>query len=1191
MGESRQTIEANTYQLVIKNLNNEGDSNSITLIYDSSIASQSSINNATLPFSCTLNDFTIEKEIYRPGKLSFTLSLDWKGNTINIKTIYTAFEHGVLQLTQGSGSDAFHIADNYYIFNIQLERPRSGTTMYARFEAYSPDKFLTLDKYCKAYTGQKFISDVFLKKANWPDAVALFTGQTDIASLVSLNLQFMTFVRKETVTNDIPASDFTPTSSENNPSSSSGNNTTSTTKEIDVVYEFIQPYLVQYNESFFDFIVRVTNRCGEYFFYEGNKFNVGLKIPQNNSAPSDAIQIENYISINFSQRQSSAWNDGTFSEVHQSYTEGKKLLSTEKASLKRDSHQANDDLLYPIPPKDKYSSWKDYAQWPEAFWISTVASALNEANLADILTQIVYQPVTTRISSQQSSDSANDDYKDSYFKGNYLGERVYDESGSGSDQNSTEDKPKSADEVDDKYGVYMFSSTPNGKDNVAYSLKFYADIQQGIEKTEQSRIHVVLENYFYKISLGSFIHFGDVNDSYIVVKINGNVKAATATESGEYFEFEAVPYHASEKNYPPSAHVAPICLSNPQRALITHNSDPLKLGRVRVRYPWQGDSDDPSPWIRIAQPMASKDSGFRFLPEKGDEAIINYENGNIEKPYVEGMLYSMQRPPAFGLKGSSTRVFSSVNGHSIIFSDPGGSTNLFKPFSSLWGTLGTYIPQMKQDIEKDSFRKAMGGIQFTDKYGLYSISMSSEKRTISINSPLGKVNINAFTGITISAPNGNVKIVGKNVDIVAGNNLTLTSGKNRDFLPKSPGDLGMKVVENVIGKFTLIDFATVRTVMETFLRPIAGTLRLSSKRYLCIEAGKGSTQIIGRKTVQNFELKKSFNPFNIKDSIMGNFTINAHSRANTIFTSNIPATLSALHQAITDLFNDYQNKCINILTACAVYDNACSSLQTLTVDLADYLTDTSIPESKAVFRKVQNQEALQPVEMKDDLPDDALPQTVTTIRDTVQVINAAATRLETLRYDENDMLNNRLQNTIVESDATLTDLVHNLCAPVVPEKAVDKNVTADAVARMLADKSIFRHIMWQALNYLVEHQKTEEGANYSEGIKKSGIGSVSSYSDDQAWVKSVNGISKESAAGSIAKKLVKEFVGVDKLDGIMDQYLWDTTDHGKVLLSDVKGKTLHIDQGAWATYMESRQGVDDIDHVIAQIKTTLHLLD
>ena len=72
----------------------------------------------------------------------------------------------------------------------------------------------------------------------------------------------------------------------------------------------------------------------------------------------------------------------------------------------------------------------------------------------------------------------------------------------------------------------------------------------------------------------------------------------------------------------------------------------------------------------------------------------------------------------------------------------------------------------------------MGGIEFTDEHGLYSISMSSDKRAISIDSPLGKVNISAFTGITISAPNGNVRIEGKNIDIVAGNNLSISSGNN-----------------------------------------------------------------------------------------------------------------------------------------------------------------------------------------------------------------------------------------------------------------------------------------------------------------------------------------------------------------------------------------------------------------------------
>ena len=40
---------------------------------------------------------------------------------------------------------------------------------------------------------------------------------------------------------------------------------------------------------------------------------------------------------------------------------------------------------------------------------------------------------------------------------------------------------------------------------------------------------------------------------------------------------------------------------------------------------------------------------------------------------------------------------------------------------------------------------------------------------------------NAFTGITISAPNGDVSITGKNVSIRAGNNLTLESGTNVNY--------------------------------------------------------------------------------------------------------------------------------------------------------------------------------------------------------------------------------------------------------------------------------------------------------------------------------------------------------------------------------------------------------------------------
>ena len=129
----------------------------------------------------------------------------------------------------------------------------------------------------------------------------------------------------------------------------------------------------------------------------------------------------------------------------------------------------------------------------------------------------------------------------------------------------------------------------------------------------------------------------------------------------------------------------------------------------------------------------------------------------------------------------------------------------------------------------------MGGIELTDEYGLYSISMSTEKRAISVDSPFGNVSINAFTGITISAPNGNIKIEGKNIDIVAGNNLSISSGNNidtefwpfkwdkekQDFVGTKEGrDFGKGLLKTAIGKLTPIKMKLIRTIIETFLRPM-----------------------------------------------------------------------------------------------------------------------------------------------------------------------------------------------------------------------------------------------------------------------------------------------------------------------------------------------------------------------------------
>ena len=142
---------------------------------------------------------------------------------------------------------------------------------------------------------------------------------------------------------------------------------------------------------------------------------------------------------------------------------------------------------------------------------------------------------------------------------------------------------------------------------------------------------------------------------------------------------------------------------------------------------------------------------------------------------------------------------------------------------------------------------------------MYSIDMSSDKRSVKISSSLGTVKLDAFTGITISAPNGDIKIEGKNVSIEAGNKLTLTSGTNikghvddnikklvrgesaLHIFPTITSTLASRLIGEVAQ--SPVDVGLVRTLLETFLKPIDGTMCIKSKRYLKFEAGLGKAMV------------------------------------------------------------------------------------------------------------------------------------------------------------------------------------------------------------------------------------------------------------------------------------------------------------------------------------------------------------
>ena len=75
-------------------------------------------------------------------------------------------------------------------------------------------------------------------------------------------------------------------------------------------------------------------------------------------------------------------------------------------------------------------------------------------------------------------------------------------------------------------------------------------------------------------------------------------------------------------------------------AEVTDNADPENLGRVQVQFAWQKSRNKTTNWIRVrsldagSSETVSKNRGFVFVPEIGDQVMVDFELGDPCRPYV-----------------------------------------------------------------------------------------------------------------------------------------------------------------------------------------------------------------------------------------------------------------------------------------------------------------------------------------------------------------------------------------------------------------------------------------------------------------------------------------------------------------------------------------------------------------------------
>jgi uncharacterized protein involved in type VI secretion and phage assembly len=215
--------------------------------------------------------------------------------------------------------------------------------------------------------------------------------------------------------------------------------------------------------------------------------------------------------------------------------------------------------------------------------------------------------------------------------------------------------------------------------------------------------------------------------------------------------------------------------------IVTNNKDPDKLGRLKVKFPWFSDNNE-TDWVRVTTFMTGGERGSFFLPEVGDEVLVAFEHGNINRPYVIGALWNgIDKPPETNSDGKNNiRKIKSRSGHEFIFNDEESKENV-----EIHTKAGHKI--LLDDKSGEEKMKIL------DKTGNNSILIDSVENSVTIS---GQKKIDIKSGnnsIVINSDENSIVISSQTkIEIKSGNNSIMIDSAANSITISSQAQLSIK---------------------------------------------------------------------------------------------------------------------------------------------------------------------------------------------------------------------------------------------------------------------------------------------------------------------------------------------------------------------------------------------------------------
>ena len=221
--------------------------------------------------------------------------------------------------------------------------------------------------------------------------------------------------------------------------------------------------------------------------------------------------------------------------------------------------------------------------------------------------------------------------------------------------------------------------------------------------------------------------------------------------------FEGIP--ASMERIPVNNVVIPE--AHPMLAKVISNADPESQGRVKVQFVWQEEQNKTTNWIRVrsldagSSEVVSKNRGFVFIPEEGDQVLVGFELNNPSRPFVSGSLFHRQNGEG-GKVNNNIKSIITRSGHTIIFDDSeNGESITIRDKNSNKIILDT--------VNKTICIEAQEKIQLTSKVISFDAAELINSTSTNIESRASETILNAAKDLSAIIDN-KTKIVSKELD-------------------------------------------------------------------------------------------------------------------------------------------------------------------------------------------------------------------------------------------------------------------------------------------------------------------------------------------------------------------------------------------------------------------------------------------